>query len=153
MRWRTGRLTMRIEIAQEAFGSAGWREMVGLRTRVLRDPLGLAYSEAQLAEERTQIHLALRVEGALAGTLLLPPDWSGTAKLRQMAVAPAWSKQGFGRRLVLHGEGVLRDTGARAVRLSARETAIGFYERLGYAAEGPFYREVTLPHRLMRKSL
>ncbi len=145
---------MRIEIAQQAFGSAGWREMVGLRTRVLRDPLGLAYSEAQLAEECTQVHLALRVEGALAGTLLLLlPDRSGIAKLRQMAVAPAWSGQGFGRRLVLHGEGVLRDAGARAVRLSARETAIGFYERLGYAAEGPVYREVTLPHRLMRKSL
>lgn len=145
---------MRIEIAPEAFGSAGWREMVALRTRVLRDPLGLSYSAAHLEEERTQVHLALRIDGALAGTLLLlRPDRSGAATLRQMAVAPAWSGQGFGRRLVLHGEGILHEAGARVVRLSARQTAIGFYERLGYKAEGPFYREVTLPHRLMRKTL
>ncbi len=141
-------------IVQERFGGAGWREMIALRTQVLRAPLGLAYSDGQLAGECDQIHLALRLGGNLAGTLLLLPDAPAAVVLRQMAIAPAFAARGLGRQLVRHGETVAREAlGARIATLSARRTAIGFYQKLGYRAEGPTYIDVTLPHRRMRRSL
>ena len=51
------------------------------------------------------------------------------------------------------GEDELRRLRASGARLSARATAIGFYQRLGYVAEGEPFLEVTLPHRLMRRRL
>ena len=43
--------------------------------------------------------------------------------------------------------------GFREMTLHARESVVGFYERLGYAAEGSPFIEVTIPHRAMRKTL
>lgn len=128
--------------------------MVALRALVLRAPLGLAFSAAELAGEAEQIHLALWLDGRLAGTLvMLRPDAGDEAKLRQMAVRPGLQRGGLGRRLVRHGEAVLEALGACSVRLSARDSAVGFYERLGYVAEGESFVEVTLPHRTMRRPL
>ncbi len=141
-------------LTTERFGGSGWREMVALRHRVLRAPLGLSFSDADLAAEAGQLHLALRLGDTLAGTvLLLPPDSDGSAKLRQMAIDPALTGRGFGTLLLRHAEAELRRIGAIEARLSARETATGFYARLGYVSEGPSFIEVTLPHRLMRRRL
>ena len=141
-------------ITCETPGSAGWREMVALRAEVLRSPLGLAYSDAQLGSDVEQLHLALRLGQLLAGTLLVvPPDSAREGKLRQMAIRPGLQRGGLGTLLVRRGEDELRRLQASGVRLSARATAIGFYERLGYVAEGEPFLEVTLPHRLMRRRL
>lgn len=141
-------------VVLERFGSDGWREMVALRDRILRAPLGLCFSQQQLDAEAVEIHLGLRVGVLLAGTLLLlPPDAAGEGKLRQMAVDPAFERRGFGTLLVRHGEAELRRLGAAGVRLSARVSAIGFYAGLGYVVEGDEFIEVTIRHRLMRKRL
>ena len=39
------------------------------------------------------------------------------------------------------------------VSLHARETAIGFYARLGYVPEGERYLENGIPHLTMRRQL
>ncbi len=127
--------------------------MVALRHRVLRAPLGLHFTDADLAAEADQLHLALWLGDTLAGTvLLLPPDRNG-AKLRQMAIDPALAGRGLGTLLLRHAETVLHRLGAAEARLSARVTAIGFYARCGYVPEGDPFIEVTLPHRLMRHRL
>lgn len=145
---------MKPRITIEAPGSAGWHEMVALRQRVLRTPLGLTFSEQDLSAEAGQIHLALWLPSGLAGTLLLlPPDPEGRAKLRQMAIHPEQERRGLGTILVRHGEHRLRLLGARSAWLAARGSAVGFYERLGYVAEGVAFTEVTLPHRRMTRRL
>lgn len=147
-------------IEVEEFGGSGWREMVALREAMLRAPLGLAFDGRQLAAEAGQIHLALRLGTMLAGTLLvLPPappaasgrPHGGEGKLRQMAILAGLQRRGLGAMLLRRGEAELRRLGATGARLAARESAIGFYERLGYRAEGHAFIEVTLPHRLMRR--
>lgn len=141
-------------ITFETFATPGWADMVRLRHQVLRAPLGLGFSAEQLASEASQLHLALRLDGSLAGTLLLlPPDPTGTAKLRQMAVRPGLERQGFGSLLVRHGEAELRRIGAVQALLSARMTAVPFYLRLGYVADGEPFIEVTVPHLSMRRRL
>ncbi len=139
-------------ITREAFGGHGWREMVALRHAVLRAPLGLAFSPAELEAEADQVHLALWRDGALAGTLLLIAG-GDEATLRQMAIRPGYERRGLGSQLVAEGERLLLSAGTARVRLSARQTAASFYGRLGYAAEGPPFTLKTIPHLLMRKVL
>lgn len=147
---------MEARIERVPHGSAAWMATVRLRDLVLRAPLGLAFSPAALAGEAEQIHLAVLFEGELAGTVLVVPPTQGDAgcgRLRQMAVAPGRRGAGLGRRLVGAAEATLRELGAEAARLHARETAAGFYARLGYRVTGPAFVEVTLPHLPMRRSL
>ncbi|WP_205880410.1 GNAT family N-acetyltransferase [Lichenicoccus roseus] len=143
-----------IRIAEVAFGSEPYHEMVALRRRLLRTPLGLLLTQTQLEAERDQIHLALWHDGAVAGTLLaIRPDAGGTAKLRQMAVSASLQGRGLGAALVHHAETILQPLGANRIVLSARETAVGFYRRLGYRVTGETYIEVTIPHLPMGKIL
>ena len=144
----------RIDIVNAEVGSASHREMVALRHRVLRAPLGLAFTEEQLAAEKDQVHLALRHDDIVVGAVLLvPPDAGGTARLRQMAIEPSFERRGFGKRLLRHGEDLLLQRQATKITLAAREHAVRFYERFGYVAQGGFFIEVTIPHRLMVKRL
>jgi predicted GNAT family N-acyltransferase len=145
---------MSYDIAVAGFGSAGYRDMVALRYRLLREPLGLRFTDEQLAAEMDLVHLALRHDGVVVGTLLLmPPGRNGTARLRQMAIDPRFERRGFGRALVRRGEEELRRLLASRIELAAREPAVGFYEKLGYAAQGEPFIELTVPHVLMAKRL
>ena len=46
-----------------------------------------------------------------------------------------------------------RGGGYEEIVLHARETALGFYQKLGYETEGDSFTEVGLPHSAMRKKL
>ena len=142
----------RITIA--AFGGDAHRDMIALRRRVLREPLGLAFTDADLAAERDQLHLALLRGDVVLGTaLLVPPDPRGSAKLRQMAVDPGFERRGFGSALVRRGEAELARRGAARIVLAARQPAVGFYERLGYVTQGEPFLEMTIVHVRMVKQL
>ena len=72
--------------------------MLAFRHRLLREPLGLDFTAAELEAEERQIHLGLYRNRALAGTVLLVrPDAHGTGKLRQMAVEPGRRDAGLAR--------------------------------------------------------
>ena len=138
------------------YGSAVWGETVRLRETVLRTPLGLAFSNGELARESAQLHLVLYVGTTLAGVVVLVPPPANDArawKLRQMAVAPAFRGKGGGAALVATAEREMRARCAVRVMLHARETAVPFYARHGYCAEGEAFEEVTIPHRRMWKEL
>lgn len=76
------------------------------------------------------------------------------AQIRYMAVVAAWRRQGLGRRIVEHLEGVARSRGAATVVLNAREEVAGFYRALGYdvVGAGPTLFG-SIPHVRMRKQL
>lgn len=135
-----------------AHGSSEYLAALELRCRVLRGPLGLTYSEDDLAREAADIHLGAFEGESVLGTLILTPA-GHAAKMRQVAVAQERQGQGVGRRLVEVSEAVAREGGFSEMVLHARETAVPFYERLGYEVYGEPFVEVTLPHRAMRKTL
>jgi N-acetylglutamate synthase-like GNAT family acetyltransferase len=126
--------------------------LVELRRAVLRRPLGLDFTSAQLAAEAGQRHLGAWDEGRAIGCLALSSS-GDEARMRQVAVAPDAQGRGVGRRLVAESEAEARRLGARRMTLHARQTAVAFYERLGYACEGAPFAEVGLPHRSMTKAL
>lgn len=86
---------------------------------------------------------------------LLGDPGDAERRLRQVAVHPGAWGTGIGRALVTELERVAISEGSSEVVLNARDSAIGFYERLGYRVDGDlFVSEMTrLPHHPMKKSL
>lgn len=75
-------------------------------------------------------------------------------RLLQMAVAPRYQGKGVGRALVEALEAHIVSEGHAYCTLHARDYAIPFYERLGYAVYGDPFEEgetVIIPHRHMEK--
>ena len=70
-----------------------------------------------------------------------------------MAVAPAHQGQHIGQRLLAYAEDVARAKGYELMVLHARESAVGFYEKSGFATTGEPFIDVTIPHRKMVKKL
>jgi ribosomal protein S18 acetylase RimI-like enzyme len=125
-------------------------EELALRWRVLRAPLGHPLEATRFPFEADSLHLLALDAGAVVGCVLFHPEGPDTGRLFQMAVEPARQGQHLGRQLVRALEAEVAKRGFRTVTLHARETAVGFYARLGYQVVGEPFVEVGIPHRHMR---
>jgi GNAT superfamily N-acetyltransferase len=134
-------------------GTKEYLQMVHLRHEILRKPLGLTFDEAELEKEKEDILIGAFEDDRLLGCCLLSPMDSSTIRLRQMAVPKNMQGKGIGRALMIFAENIARDQGYKRLCMHARRTAIGFYEKLGYAVSGDEFVEVTIPHFTMEKSL
>ena len=142
-----------LEIIEISFGSLLYEQSKTFRHEILRRPLGLTLSAADIVDEDKQIHIVALEAGEVLGTVLLKPLNDGVVKLRQMAVSPRTQGSGCGRKLVLYAEQTAVSRGFGVIELNARVSARGFYEKLGYAAFGDEFIEVTVPTIKMVKSL
>lgn len=125
-----------------------------LRDTLLRQPLGLTMDAVALDWDDGTRHFGLFDEADdLVACVLASPLPDGSVRLRQMVVSSASQSSGFGRRLMEEAEAELRRSGVKSITLHARDTAIGFYEKLGYSRIGDIYLELGIPHQLMGKSL
>ncbi|MBI1275743.1 GNAT family N-acetyltransferase [bacterium] len=134
------------------FGSDAYHQLVELRNRWLRIPLGLTISKRDMEPDAQCLHLGAWLKDEAVGCVLLqlePP----TGILRQMAVAERHRHLALGRKLVALLESEARQHGLVEITLHARLEAAGFYEKLGYRRDGDVFEEVTVPHIAMRKSL
>jgi predicted GNAT family N-acyltransferase len=134
-------------------GSPEYRAMVDLRMEILRKPLGLSFSEEDLTKEKNDILLGAFEDDKLVACCILTKISDETCKLRQMAVSQKMQRNGIGAALMHFAENVARDAGYRSMIMNARKTAQGFYEKLGYKADGNEFIEVTIPHFEMRKNI
>jgi predicted GNAT family N-acyltransferase len=131
-----------------------YAEELELRFRVLREPLGHARADVPFPFERESLHLvAIEPAGSVAGCVLFHPETSISGRLFQMAVVPRCQGQHVGHKLVRALEAELTQRGFQQVHLHARENVVPFYERLGFAAFGEPFVEVSVRHRHMQKSL
>lgn len=144
---------MPIDCREIETGTPLHAQQQALREDVLRRPLGRVLTEAERGADIDGVHFAAVEEGTVVASLILFPHASGVVRLRQMAVASHLQGQGVGARLLAFAEDHARERGIHMVRLHARGTATGFYERAGYAAEGGTFDEDGVPHVLMMKSL
>jgi len=141
-------------IIEIQFATPEYDDAVGLRYEVLRKPLGLEYTTEQLAAEYDNHHLAAYANnGLLLGYLNLTPSGEGKIKMRQVAVDPRQQGKGVGKKMVEASEVLARKLGFKTMVLNARETAVPFYEKMGYHKVGEQFEEVTIPHFYMEKRL
>jgi predicted GNAT family N-acyltransferase len=76
-----------------------------------------------------------------------------TGKIGRVAVLPQYRGTGTGNALMRRLMDLAQERGFTEVYLNAQVTAAGFYERLGFRADGPEFDEVGIPHLRMRRSV
>ena len=143
----------RIKVETIAHDSQDYWEAMLLRDRILRAPLGIEFSEENIAAETEQVHVVARERGEIVGTLILRGAAEGLVHMRQVAVAEKKQGRGIGRDLVKFAETLVWAECGDVIYLHAREPVIPFYESLGYECEGEIFEEVGIPHQKMLKRL
>lgn len=127
-----------------------------LRRAVLRDGRrDVVFDED---DDPTTIHVAaLDDAGVAVGVASFVPSTppGRTWQLRAMAVAPAWQGSGIGRLVLEHGIALVRNAGGRALWAHGRDSALGFYRRLGWRVVGDGYTTPAtgLPHHRVERSI
>jgi GNAT superfamily N-acetyltransferase len=117
-------------------------EVLVLRMSVLRD--GTPSQDPRYAEDGTEgsVHLGIRDSGVLiACSTWLPRPWPldvevPATQLRGMAVAKHLQSKGLGRMLLQVGIDRAVSMGSTYVWARARDNALYFYERNGFATVG-----------------
>lgn len=143
---------MKGEIRLYDHGSPDYYLALELRRELLRTPLGLDFSELEIAEESNQVFMGAFESGEAIGTLTLVLNGK-TCKMRQVAVDSTHQGHGVGSKLVEFAEKWAKQNGFERMDLHARKTAVHFYQSQGYAILGAEFIEVTIPHFKMTKAL
>ncbi len=74
-------------------------------------------------------------------------------KIGRVCVLADHRGAGMGAALMRAAIDALAVRGVRQVRLGSQTHAMGFYEKLGFVAEGPVYDDAGIPHRDMALNL
>lgn len=140
-------------LKQIDYGTPQYQQMIKLRNSILRQPLGLNLTSEELEKEKEDILIAAFDDEEMLGCCVLTHLDPQTIRLRQMAVQGNLQGKGIGASIMSFAENLARDKGYKQMRMHARDTAIGFYEKFGYEVTGKEFSEVNLPHHIMQKSL
>lgn len=116
------------------------------RWLVLRKPLGLAQGTEQDKYEHQAIPLIAVREEKIVGSVRFRILANNLGSLSYLAVLPEFQGQGIGKQLVLHIIEIAREKGVKIVRAKARKRVLGFYEKLGFAAQGEEINFLGIPH-------
>ncbi len=121
---------------------------LAIRLAVFVEEQGVDPREEVDGQDGDCLHwLATDAEGPVA-TLRVRRDGQG-AKVQRVAVLRRARGTGVGAALMRHVMAELVAQGVRRFALGAQLDAIGFYERLGFAAHGPVYDDAGIAHRAM----
>jgi ribosomal protein S18 acetylase RimI-like enzyme len=135
--------------------AAEWDAYFDLRWRVLRAPWGQPRGSERDGEEARADHLAaFAADGRVLGVGRVQAEADGSARVRFMATDAAARGQGVGASILRGLEAIARAHGVSRIVLDARESALGFYLRLGYRILGPGHTLFgTVHHQRLAKDL
>jgi N-acetylglutamate synthase-like GNAT family acetyltransferase len=142
-----------VSLKQITYGSIEYNKMLQLRNEVLRIPLGLAFTTEELANEKNDIFIGAFDEDQIIGCCILTIIDYKSVRLRQMAVQKNQQGKGIGESILHFAENIARDNGYIKLMMHARNTAIGFYEKMGYNITGEKFIEANIFHYYMEKKL
>ena len=99
--------------------------------------------------DATAIHLLATDNGSPVGAARIVVK-GDTGKIGRVCVLRELRGSGIGAALMRETLGVLRDTpGINRAALGAQIDALGFYEKLGFAAYGDVFDDAGIDHRMM----
>lgn len=140
-------------IYQIEFGTHDYWALVRLREIELRLPLGLRFSIEELSKESGELFIVLKnCDGQILATNQFAPE-GNKVKIRQVATRRNDQNKGYGKRLYLGSEAILKSQGYDGIYCHARKSAIDFYRKLGFEVYSDEFIEVGIPHFKMRKNL
>lgn len=135
--------------------AAEWDTYYALRYQILRAPWKQAPGSEKTPDENRHQHFAYFDENnQIIGVLRLDCTTDHKGQIRFMAIALPAQNQGIGRALMLHAEERAKKMDLSQILLHARESALGFYEKLGYSyMEKSHLLFNEIQHHLMTKAL
>ncbi len=136
-----------------SFQSKEYQQLLELRNKILRIPLGMNIKNDPLHEEVEDIHIGYFKNHKVIGGLILRDVGNQTFKIRQVVVSNDFQKKGIGQKMISFSEQYALRNGFNQIELNARNVAVPFYEKLGYQKVGTVFFEVNLPHYKMIKKL
>ena len=140
----------KFEIIQH--GGDTYLAAVRLRDEILVNPAGVVTTPEDVAAERELVHVAGFLDGELVATCLLVPEGKAV-RMKRVAVASKLQDRGIGTQMLRFCEDHAREIGASELCAHARETAVRFYLKGGFATEGDYFNEAGIPHVVVRKAL
>ena len=135
------------------WNSSLYCEALTLRNKVLKASSGKRFLLKAPEDERKDLHLIIKQEDHVVGTLLLHPISEKCVQIKQVAVDSRYQGAGLGKNLLIYAEQVARRFGFCFVFLTGRKQAWGFYEKLGYQTISNDYQEGQLIMRIYKKDL
>ena len=125
-----------------------------IRKAVFVDEQGIPADLEWDAADTTCVHALARNRLGLAlATGRLLAHEPGTSKIGRMAVLPSQRGTGVGRQVLDALMAAAKARGDQSVLLYSQASAVPFYLRSGYQAEGEPFEEAGIPHLAMRKLL
>lgn len=141
-----------VELISIEYSTSLYKRALELRNEILRKPLGRSLDLVDLEGESGQQHFGIvSYKNTLIACVSAKEISSKHRKLRQMAVTEEFQGKGIGAELVSRVERELIAQGVQEISLHARESAIKFYEKLGYVCAGELFDEVGISHIKMHK--
>ncbi|MEL6952571.1 MAG: GNAT family N-acetyltransferase [Pseudomonadota bacterium] len=124
-----------------------------IRRAVFIEEQNIPEAEEWDTHDESAVHVLARVGDAAAGTARVIVD-GATAKIGRVAVLVTYRSTGLGFALLKASEEIAREAGCAMAVLDAQVYAVGFYERLGFVAEGDAFDDGSgILHLRMRKAL
>lgn len=142
-----------MEIIIAPFQSENYQKSIALRYKILRKPLGMVFTQEQLAEEYNQFHFVAKKEELIIGVIVMQILPQKVAKMRQVAIDEDFQKMGVGTKMITHIEEWCKSKGLCKITLHAREKAIPFYQKLNYHIVGEPFFEIGILHSIMEKKI
>lgn len=128
-------------------------KLINLRSKILREPLGLKFSLDELQKETNQIHIAGYHNRQLCSCTILVPISTRTFKMRQVCVDDKFKGRGIGKKMIEFAEDYSKSVKVELIELDARSSVLEFYKKLDYLVVGDEYIQVGIPHFKMKKEL
>ena len=134
----------------EPAASAADRELCyRIRMIVFVDEQRVPVEEEIDAHDETDAAHVLGLEDGRAVATARAVPHEGGCKIGRVAVLEHARGRGHGAALIRHLVDAARERDASHVVLDAQLNALGFYERLGFQAEGAVFDDAGIPHRRM----
>ncbi|EGK02771.1 GNAT family N-acetyltransferase [Dysgonomonas gadei] len=132
-----------------------YQEMLALRTRILREPLGLIFTDQDIKMDKDDMLLGLILpeKQKMVACCILTRIDDKVVKMRQMAVDTDVQKSGLGTSMLSFAEYVAEREGFEKIVLHARKVAVDFYRKYDYKIIGDEFTEVGIPHFEMEKQI
>ncbi|MBP7477807.1 MAG: GNAT family N-acetyltransferase [Chitinophagales bacterium] len=134
------------------FDSPDYWNLVRLREIILRLPLFKRFVWGDLMQEKEELIMGLFDGDKIIGCMQFMIK-GHTYKMRQVAIKQTYQSKGVGTQLLQHAEAHIKTLGGEKIYCHARDTAVNFYKKNGYAIQGEMFYEVGIEHYLMEKIL
>lgn len=125
---------------------------LAIRRVVFIEEQGVSLADEVDGRDGEAEHLLALWDGEPVGTARMLVEGE-TGKIGRVAVLAGARGKGIGAALIRAAVDRLRERGLRVAKLGAQTHALGFYEGLGFRAEGPVYDDAGIPHRDMTLGL